>query len=138
MDPRVFLDTAFVVALASPADKYHEKARRLSRQIEREGISLVTTRAILIEIGDALSEARWRNAASVILRALDDDKNLVIVQNSEELYRNALALYVSRPDKEWGMTDCISFVVMESENIVQALTTDAHFQQAGFIALLRE
>ncbi|MCC6501223.1 MAG: type II toxin-antitoxin system VapC family toxin [Anaerolineales bacterium] len=138
MDPRVFLDTAVVVALASPADKYHEKARRLSRQIEREGISLVTTRAILIEIGDALSEARWRNAASVILRALEDDQNLAIVQNSEELYRNALALYVSRPDKEWGMTDCISFVVMESENIVQALTTDTHFQQAGFIALLRE
>lgn len=138
MNDRVFLDTAFVVALASPADMYHEKAKRLSRQIERERVSLVTTRAVLIEIGDAMSEERRRNAGAIILEALEEDANLVIVQNNEDLYRRAFALYQSRSDKEWGMTDCISFVVMTSEKITEALTTDAHFQQAGFIALMRE
>ncbi len=138
MNDKVFLDTAFVVALVSPADKYHEKAKRLSRQIERGGISLVTTRAIMIEIGDAMSEQRTRNAEAVILQALEEDENLKIVQSSEEKYRRAFALYRSRPDKEWGMTDCISFVVITGEKITDALTTDTHFPQAGFVALMRE
>ena len=138
MNDRVFLDTAFVVALASPADKYHEKAKRLSRQIEREGVALVTTRAVLIEIGDAMAEERTRHAGVAILQALEEDMSLTIVQNSEDLYRRAFALYKSRSDKEWGMTDCISFVVMTSGKITEALTTDTHFQQAGFVALMRE
>ena len=40
--------------------------------------------------------------------------------------------------KEWGLTDCISFIVMEDNGLTEALTTDEHFQQAGFRALLRE
>lgn len=138
MNDKVFLDTAFVVALASPADKYHEKAKRLSRQIEKEGVALVTTRAVLIEIGDAMAEDRVRHAGVAILQALEDDSNLAIVQNNEDSYRRAFALYESRSDKEWGMTDCISFVVMTSEKITEALTTDIHFRQAGFVALMRE
>ena len=138
MNDRVFLDTAFVVALASPADKYHEKAKRLSRQIEREGVVLVTTRAVLIEIGDAMAKERMRHAGVAILQALEEDMNLAIVQNSEDSYRRAFALFKSRSDKEWGMTDCVSFVVMTSEKIAEVLTTDIHFQQAGFVALMRE
>jgi hypothetical protein len=138
MNDKVFLDTAFILALAAPTDKYHEKAKRLSRQIREADVSLVTTRAILIEIGDAMAGQRRRNAGVAMLEALEEDENLKIVQNSEELYSRAFDLYQSRFDKEWGLTDCISFVVMDDEQITEALTTDAHFQQAGFVALMRE
>lgn len=40
--------------------------------------------------------------------------------------------------KESGMTDCLSFVIMQDRGIIEALTTDEHFQQAGFRALWRE
>ena len=138
MPDSLFLDTAFILALASPADQYHEKAKQLSRQIRKEDISLITTRAILIEIGDAMAGQRKRNAGITMLEALEEDENLEIIQNSEELYSRAFGMYQSRLDKEWGMTDCISFVVMGDEQITEALTTDAHFQQAGFTALMRE
>jgi predicted nucleic acid-binding protein len=46
-------------------------------------------------------------------------------------------LYVNRPDKQWSLTDCISFVVMEREGIADALTGDKHFEQAGFNVLLK-
>lgn len=138
MNDKVFLDTAFVLALASPADYYYKKAKELSRQIKKEGVSLVTTRAILIEIGDAMAGQRRRKAGITMLEALEGDENLEIVQNTEELYNRAFDLYQSRLDKEWGMTDCISFVVMSDEQITEALTTDMHFQQAGFIVLMRE
>ena len=39
-------------------------------------------------------------------------------------------------DKECGLTDCVSFVVMQERNLTQALTTDRHFGQAGFADLL--
>jgi predicted nucleic acid-binding protein len=138
MNDSVFLDNAFVLALASPTDYYHRKAKELSRQIKKEGVFLVTTRAILIEIGDAMAGQRRRRAGIIMLEALEADQTLEIIQNSEELYRRAFELYQDRPDKEWGMTDCISFVVMDDEQVTEALTTDIHFQQAGFVALMRE
>ena len=54
------------------------------------------------------------------------------------LFDDALGLYRARPDKDWGLTDCISFVLMEREGLTEALTADAHFRQAGFRALLLE
>lgn len=138
MNDRVFLDTAFVLALASPADQYHDKAKELSHQIKKEGVELLTTRAILIEIGDAMAGQRRRKAGTIMLESLENDENLEVVPNSEELYSKAFDLFVSRPDKEWGMTDCISFVVMKEFDISEALTTDTHFQQAGFSILMRE
>jgi hypothetical protein len=137
MNDRVFLDTVFVLALASPTDQFNVKAKELSHQIKAEGNSLVTTRAILIEIGDAMAGQRRRKAGITMLESLEGDDNLEIVQNSEELFSKAFYLFASRPDKEWGMTDCISFVVMKEQGISEALTTDVHFQQSGFTALMR-
>jgi len=45
-------------------------------------------------------------------------------------------LYQNRPDKNWSLTDCISFVVMQEHGITEALTADRHFEQAGFVPLL--
>jgi hypothetical protein len=47
-----------------------------------------------------------------------------------------MELCTSRRDKDWSLTDCISFVVMNAEGIGEALTADHHFEQAGFEALL--
>jgi predicted nucleic acid-binding protein len=59
-----------------------------------------------------------------------------VVPVSRALYERAFALYRGRNDKDWGMTDCVSFVVMEDRGIRQALTADDHFRQAGYQALL--
>jgi predicted nucleic acid-binding protein len=50
----------------------------------------------------------------------------------------AMGLYRARPDKAWSLADCLSFLVMEKESLTEALTSDRHFQQAGFHALLIE
>jgi hypothetical protein len=50
----------------------------------------------------------------------------------------ALTLYAQRPDKEWGLTDCASFLIMQERGITEALVYDDHFHQAGFIPLLRD
>jgi uncharacterized protein len=134
----VFLDTGYAIALSAPKDQHHAAAVELAERLEAEGARLVTTRAILIEIGNALSRLQHRPAATRLLNSLENDTHVEIVPVSEELYRRAFQLYQERSDKEWGMTDCISFVVMQDRGLTQALTPDVHFEQAGFKALLLE
>ena len=110
----------------------------LAWQMKREGTRLITTRAVVMEIGNALSKMRYRQAAINLLNSIEKDSRVEIIPTSEELYQRAFRLYKNRPDKEWGLTDCISFVTMQERNLTEALTSDAHFEQAGFRALLRE
>jgi predicted nucleic acid-binding protein len=68
---------------------------------------------------------------------LELDDNVTVLPLTEELYQSALNLYSSRMDKEWGMIDCVSFIVMKQVYVTEALTSDRHFEQAGFIPLMR-
>ena len=137
MKDKVFLDTAYAIALSVETDEFHDKALRLADQIEDQKVTLVTTRAILLEIGNALSKAYFRKAAVALLDSLENDRNVTIVPFTQELYTTAFQLFQTRMDKEWGMIDCVSFVVMKQYGISESLTTDQHFQQAGFTALLK-
>ncbi len=134
----VFLDTAYAIALSAPNDQYHERAKMLAEQLEAEETQLITTRAVVLKIGNALAKLRYRRAAVELLKALEEDPSVEIIPLSERLYERAFQLYRERSNKEWGMTDCISFIVMQDRGLTEALTTDEHFQQAGFRALLRE
>lgn len=98
---------------------------------------MVTTRAVQLEIGAALSRLAYRASAAAILAALDRDPGITVVPLDDDTYRRALSLFASRADKEWSLTDCVSFVVMRDRAITQALSTDMHFAQAGFEALLQ-
>ena len=138
MATEVFLDTAYAIALSSAKDLFHQTAILLADQIDAAGTRLVTTRAVLLEIGNALSRQRYREAAIRLLYALETDPNVEILPLTEQLYAQALQLYRERPDKDWGLTDCVSFVVMQDRGIFEALTTDEHFQQAGFRVLMQE
>lgn len=133
----VFLDTSFAIALSSQTDQNHLQAVELAGQLELHKTRLVTTQAILLEIGNALSRQRYRIAAIQLLESLEIDRNVEIVLLTNDLYRQAFNLFKQRQDKEWGLVDCISFIVMQERGITDALTADAHFQQAGFRALLR-
>ena len=134
----VFLDTAYAIALASATDAYHDRALTLADELEANRTQLVTTWAVLLEIGNALSRIQYRQAALQLLSLLQHDASVEIVPLSGPLLQRAVTLYEERPDKEWGLTDCISFLIMEERNIRDALTADEHFKQAGFRPLLRE
>lgn len=138
MPDKVFHDAAYAIALSSSKDLHHERAIRLADQLRSNETRLITTRAILLEIGNALAKQRYRLAAFRLLVALETDPTVQVVPLTEQLYLRALQLYSDREDKEWGLTDCISFVVMDDEGISEELTTDHHFRQVGFTALLLE
>ena len=133
----VFLDTSCAIALSSPSDQHHARAVVLADELEAADAKLVTTRGVLLEIGNALSKKRYREAAVDLLNSLKNDPSVEIEPMTEDLFGEGFQLYCARMDKEWGLIDCCSFIVMRRRKLTKSLTADVHFQQAGFRALLR-
>lgn len=138
MKDEIFLDTAYAIALAAGTDHLHARAAALAKEIESARTKIVTTQAVILEIGNAMSKTRYRAAAVQLLLSLDTDPSITIVPHSTQLHAKAFELFQNRMDKEWGLIDCVSFIVMQERGIAEALAHDEHLEQAGFVALLRE
>jgi predicted nucleic acid-binding protein len=132
---KVFIDTSFVVALVSEKDEHHRQATELADLFDGE--PLITTDVVLLEIGNALAHNFKEEAVEIIKQFLSSDEVEVIHLN-ENLFHEAISLYEKFSDKTWGLIDCVSFVVMKENGVVDALTNDKHFEQVGFNPLLRD
>ncbi len=130
----VFVDTSFVVALVNEKDQHHDRASELADLFD--GYPLVTIDAVLLEVGNALARNFKEQAIEIIEDFLTSEESEV-VRLDESLFQRAFELYRTHRDKTWGMIDCVSFVVMRERGIVDALTNDKDFRQAGFNALMR-
>jgi len=130
----LFADTFFFLALLNANDEAHERARAACAQ---PGQRLVTTAWIINEVADGLARVPNRTGVIEFLNALKDDPEMEIIVPSRELLEAGINLYSRHADKEWTLTDCVSFVAMKEERISEALTGDPHFEQAGFKALLK-
>lgn len=134
-DP-LFVDTGYLRALADSADQFHDVATRWRRKIREERIPLVTSTGILIELGDGFARAaRWARFKP-FLDAVRTHAGTEVVTVDADVFSRAVDLRASRPDKDWGLTDCTSFVIMQDRRITAALSCDQHFAQARFRALL--
>jgi predicted nucleic acid-binding protein len=131
---KVFGDTVPFIALLSTRDRWHTRAVALRRQPPGP---LVTTEWVLTEVGDAFSQPGARQKFSRLSGLLRAQPDVEIVPATGDLFRRGTELSAARPDREWSLTDCISFVVMDERGISDALTSDHHFEQAGFRILLK-
>jgi uncharacterized protein len=128
-----FADTAFFLALINPRDQYHERAAELNAGLES---SLLTTAWVLLELANAVSASRSRRRFERVLLGLRTTPNVEIVSPDAALFERGCQFYIDRSDKEWSLTDCISFVAMKERDLTDALTADHHFAQAGFRPLM--
>ncbi len=131
-----FLDTAYIFALVNTRDQWHARARKWERTLAEESRPLLTSEFVLTEIADGLAAIRFRERAVNVIDTLLKSSLVTTVSVSSELFRHAFQLYRDRPDKNWGLTDCTSFVIIEQYGLQDVLTTDEDFRQAGFRALL--
>jgi uncharacterized protein len=130
----VFADAFYFFAVVN--DKDHAHARAVAFLDTYTG-RVLTTGWILTEVGDGLAQPPNRPSFLSIEETLRQEPHVTIIPCSDELFQAGVNLYRQRPDKEWSLTDCISFVVMQQHSITEALTGDRHFEQAGFVALLK-
>ncbi len=130
----VFADTPFYVSLANTHDVNHAIALSLAETIDGPTI---TTEYVLVELGNWLSRAGDRLAFLTLMDQISVDQDVTVLGGSGDLFARGVHLFRQRPDKDWYLTDCISFVVMQEQQLTEALTADHHFEQAGFTILLK-
>jgi hypothetical protein len=133
---KVFVDTVAWLALLNVNDTLYAQAQQVMSSLQRKNVRLVTTEFALLEVADVLSTPHLRPKTINFINGLRQLPHLQIVPASQKLFMTGWTLYSQRIDKEWGLTDCISFVVMFQKEITQAFTSDHHFVQAGFTKLL--
>jgi uncharacterized protein len=129
----VFADTSYYLALVNSLDQYHAAACRWTSTFS--GTS-VTTAWVITELANSMSHTENRPFFLSLLRDLQNDARVTIVPPSKEMFDRGLDLFSSRPDKNWSLTDCISFLVMEDRGLLDVATLDRHFSQAGFNILI--
>lgn len=128
-----FADTSYFLALVNPDDDAHAAAVQATNRVSG---SVITTTAVLNELGNHLSAPPNRPLfLETLTRLRTNPRSIVHVE--ARLFEAGVALYEGRRDKHWSLTDGISFVAMREMGLSDALTTDHHFQQAGFRLLLQ-
>lgn len=130
----IFADSGYYVALLLQNDQAHDRAVEITQRLQSP---IITTAWVLTEVANTFSAPRFRGAFVSLLDDLQADPNVRVLAPDAWIFAQGIELYRNRPDKNWSLTDCISFVVIEREGITEALTGDRHFEQAGFKALLR-
>jgi uncharacterized protein len=135
MNP-VFLDTSGLTAVGNVDDQWHSVAERRWRELVASSAPIITTSLVMIELGDGLSKINRRPFAWQMRDRLLNSTRVEIIQTTSHHESRAWTLFRQTSDKEWGMTDCVSFVVAQDRLVQDVLSTDHHFEQAGFRLLL--
>ncbi len=127
------MDTSFLFAVIDNSDSYHNIAKNCYQKLVKGGWKIITSEAVIVELGNGLSKMKWRQVAHQWITCIKGSKSkFKIIPTTTEILYKAVDLFGSRLDKEWGLTDCISFIVMQENRLTRALTFDHHFAQAGY------
>jgi predicted nucleic acid-binding protein len=133
----VALDTNGWFALLNRQDRLHELAVSTFADILRTGGKLLVTDWIISETGNGLARTPARQSFRSAVATVLNDPRSILVMIDERRMRQAIDRYDERPDRSWGLVDCSKMLIMEEFGATEAFTSDQHFQQAGFVALLQ-
>ncbi|MCK9580500.1 MAG: PIN domain-containing protein [Methanoregula sp.] len=133
-----FVDTVCWIALLNRQDRLHGPADQRYKKLMKTGFRFLTTSAVLEETANALCDPLFKSSVITFFHNIEKSTRVEIVFVDPILWSKGLTLYEQRHDKAWSLTDCISLEVMREQKIHDALTSDHHFEQAGFRALLGE
>ena len=136
----LFIDTAGWGHLLDQTQTHHALAASLYREARQQGRKLITTNYILLELIALLTSPLRMPRPNIIalIEGLKTSPYIEIVHIDVNLDAEAWQLLRQRQDKDWSLVDCSSFVVMRQRSMLEALTTDHHFEQAGFVPLLKD
>jgi len=133
----IFVDTSAWLALINKSDHLHNHAKKVRDDLIAQGSRFLVTDYILVETANALSRIPFRKAVIALISFIQSSEDIQVIQIDKGLFDESWRLYFDRLDKEWSLTDCASFVVMTGMGLMEAFTSDHHFEQAGFNILMK-
>lgn len=132
MEPR-FLDTGYLLALELANDINHQRALEHWHGLTLSLPPLVTTSYVFDETMTFFNSRGLHPKAVRVGSNLLRSPSVELIHVDEALFHEGWAYFQKHKDKEYSLTDCISFAVMRQRGIRTALAFDHHFTQAGFI-----
>jgi uncharacterized protein len=135
MNKRVFVDTSYIIAILNPNDQYNKIAQEYIQDLFQD-YEVWTSEAVLFELGNAFAKTN-RELVTRFVSNLRRSVYVHIIWGNEILFQEALGLYSRHQDKNWSLTDCLSFIIMRENDISIAYSSDHHFEQAGFHYILQ-
>ncbi len=135
----LLIDTSGWGNLIDPTQPFHQQTATLYRAARQQKHRILTTNYIITEVVALLTSPLRIPRPQIIafIQSLRDSPYIKILHIDSETDAQSWQLLASRQDKAWSLVDCSSFVIMEQNKITEALTNDHHFEQAGFIRLLK-
>jgi predicted nucleic acid-binding protein len=130
----MLVDTSGFLCRHSATEPHHEKAVEF---YDSAAFRLTTNYVLAEYVALALIRGSSREKVIAFSESVLSDETIEIVWVDEDLHTKAVELLKNRQDKTYSLCDAVSFVVMRERGITQALTTDGHFAQEGFIRLLK-
>ena len=137
MAREMFVDTSGFLALLVQRDSKHQAARRVLRRAKEERRRLLTTDYILDETATLLKARGEVRLVEHLFARVGQSRACRVEWTEEERFARLQSFFLKHDDQAWSFTDCLSFLVMKEFGLREALTNDVHFEQAGFVALLR-
>ena len=137
--PELLIDTSGWGNLVDPTQSYHSLASSLYRNARARQDKTITTSYIIVELVALLTSPLRipRPDIDAFIEGVKRSPFIEIVYVDQTIDEAAWQLLRNRQDKDWSLVDCVSFVIMQERKMAEALTTDHHFEQAGFIRLLK-
>lgn len=135
----IFADTSGWANYFVRTEPFHQEAKQLMQKWYKDRTRVITTNYVLLELV-ALFISPLRITRQQQIQAIETIKAvewIEILHIDQTLDDQAWQFLKTRNDKMWSLADCSSFVVMKQRKISQGFTTDHHFEQAGFIMLLK-
>lgn len=134
---RIFADACYWIALLHRNDQLHAAAMATQKQMKNAQV--VTTDEVLAEVLNFFSGhgQHMRAAAVQVVEGLQKDSRVTVVEQSRTTFDGGLGRYKRDGDKKYSLVDCVSFELMTRDSMADALTNDHHFEQAGFVAMLK-
>lgn len=129
-----FGDTFYFLGVLNQHDQHAVRIADFDKNFRGK---IVTTDWVLMEVADALSASEQRDTIREYILFLRNLPTFEVIEATRDNFDRALNFYHRHSDKEWSLTDCTSFVIMRDMGIKEVLTGDKHFEQAGFVALLK-
>ena len=133
----LFVDTSGFYALLAKRDKWHQTADRLVRKAGRDGRRLVSTGHVLVETANLIKARGLGCLTAELFERVLNSTACRIEWMDVDRFQKARAFFQKHTDQSWSFTDCSSFCAMKDLRLRDALTSDAHFEQAGFVVLLK-
>lgn len=132
-----FVDSVGWIALLNADDELHKTVDQEYKLLIKSNRKLITSTAVLNEVANSLSKPKYRKTVIEFHKRLQSSSSIEIIFVDKELWFSGWRFYENRFDKAWSLTDCISIAIMQERGLIDILTNDKHFSQAGFQILLK-